>query len=240
MIIFRFALISTTLLALSAKAQSSTKQQIKSPTDLPFALYLKKCSAEKSQCPNAVISLLESKTLLWGDTSKDYEEGFLSLKQNRPEIVFVKNAVGQLGVESRGSQGVKPVMRLNANDDAWDLLLTIAHEMHHFKTLMSRLPKISSSVLVANCTTAYRIDGLKDETPAYLSELKFWEDSPAWFKNAFKTKNRQWDLMDHQELSYAEYYKKLKSKIADDPMFIAKKYAQANLYPKCALKLLSK
>lgn len=206
-----------------------------------FKLFISNCNIPKKRgadCLREIEALLRNEAF-WGDTNNNYNQGKMQWPDQKLEIDFSapKNEEGDFQI-IKGKERLIPKISLSKKSDAYDLLITINHEIVHYANSKRLQELFDKGEKIDHCISPYRMALLENEKLAYLSEIYFWKTSPEWFKNEQKRTHFNSRILGRDKLTYAEYYRRLEEILVTDGNFVAKRYIELGKYPKCAAKLL--
>lgn len=180
-------------------------------------------------------SIITSKT--WEPLKSNLERS-LKRSQNKINVRFdptlFKTAITKVDVHNNK---YTPVIVLGKNADANELLITLNHELVHYLSTFDRLAYVFKGEKIGECLTEYQLLTLLDEAEAFKSELLFWNNSPAIFKNHFKDIYFNSKLF-QKRMNYEEFYKELEVSIKRDKNFVLKKYIDMGEYKQCAKNII--
>lgn len=143
-------------------------------------------------------------------------------------------AITKVDVEN---EKFNPVIVLGKNADSNELLITLNHELVHYISTFDRLAFVFKGEKIGKCLTEYQLLTLLDEADAFKAELLFWNNSPAKFKDHFKTMYFNSKVF-QKRMNYEEFYKLLDVSITQDKNFILKKYIDMGEYAPCAKNII--
>jgi hypothetical protein len=223
-----------TLSTLKARLiQVFNEEQLK----LLFANFEKLCRGNQTldACLDAVTELI-SRPLLWADTHQLYIEGRRQWGAAPFLMQFQKDlpALGQTRlVEWEGAK--IPALLLRPTDNPYELLITIHHEIYHFSTMREASKSFFDKGTLQSCVSPYQLALLKDEMPAYLKEMEFFESAPQWFKNKLRGKKYRSEIFG-KNLDAPSFYKEFRRAVAKNPAFLIKRFVELGIYPPCVLQ----
>ncbi len=193
---------------------------------------------QEGKCLANMLTVLREDILPWGNLHKAFRSGKAAWAEAPFPISYEEklSSMAEISIGKFQNQLV-PELKIGKTDNAWDLLMTLAHEMTHYQGLKKSFGYIQDGKKIGNCTTRYRIELLRDEKNAFQAEIAFFEELPEAIKSKMKKMTIDSKLLG-EKLDYQRYYQLLKQKMTEDPMFIYKRYVELKGYPPCILKQL--
>ena len=180
-----------------------------------------------------------AKRILWGDFFINKRKGDKVWKENHLEYKIENLTDTEGGFQiTKKDKKIIPVMTLSLTEHPYEVLITMNHETVHYANSQRLLRLISKNHKLKDCITEFQWAELKDETKAFHSEIKFWNNAPSWFRNGLHDFKFDSKLLELKQTNYEEYYKVLKTKLKSDGNFIVKRYVELGKAPQCAIKLL--
>lgn len=208
-----------------------------------YKYYVNECNNPKQRGAKCIaeIGRLIDGNILWGEASANYNKGKEEFLNSGLQINFSadKGEEGDFQIERVEGEFI-PKISLSKSADAYELLITINHELVHFANSGSLKKLYGDKKKINGCITPYRLELLRNEQSAYFSEIYFWKMSPEWFKNEQKRSHFDSRILGKEKILYKDYYVQLEAQLVRDPYYIARRYIEFKKYPKCALALLQK